>query len=65
MHFQVKMLDNARKNIFSDKQTKNNVPLMFLDVKVLPKGNNCNCGRFQETSKIKCMSLALEPQNKK
>ena len=37
MHFEVKMPQNGRKNIFRDKQTKNKVPLMFLDVKVLPK----------------------------
>ena len=35
MHFQVKMLENVRKNIFKDKQTKKKIPLMFLDVKVI------------------------------
>ena len=35
MHFQVKMAENGRKNIFKDKQTTHKVPLMFLDVKVL------------------------------
>ena len=29
------MADNGRNNIFKDKQTTNQVPLMFLDVKVL------------------------------
>ena len=35
IHFQVNMADNGRNNIFKDKQTTNQVPLMFLDVKVL------------------------------
>ena len=35
MHFQVKMAENGRKNIFRDKQTTSKAPLMFLDVKVL------------------------------
>ena len=35
MHFQVKMPDNCRENIFRDKQTTNKLPLMFLDIKVL------------------------------
>ena len=34
MHFQVKMPENDRKNIFRDKQTTSRLPLMFLDVKV-------------------------------
>ena len=34
MHFQVKMMENGRKNIFRDKQTANKVPLLFLHVKV-------------------------------
>ena len=34
MHFQVKMIENGRKNIFRDKQTANKVPLLFLHVKV-------------------------------
>ena len=33
MHFEVKMVENGRKNIFKDKLTTNKVPIMFLDVK--------------------------------
>ena len=33
--FQVKMTENGRKNIFTDNQTTNKVPLMFLDLKAL------------------------------
>ena len=29
MDFRVKMQPNGRKNIFTDKQTRNKVPLMF------------------------------------
>ena len=35
MHFQVKMPENGRTNIFRDNQTTKKVPPMFLDVKVL------------------------------
>ena len=35
MYLQVKMLQNGTKNVFSDEQTTNKVPLVFLDVKVL------------------------------
>ena len=35
MHFQIKMPENRSKNIFRGKQGRNQVPLMFLDVKVL------------------------------
>ena len=35
MHFQVKRAENTIKNICRDKQTRNKVPLMFLDFKVL------------------------------
>ena len=35
MDFHVIMQENGRKNIFRDKQTRNKVPLMFLDLKVL------------------------------
>ena len=35
MHFQVKMSENSRKNIFRDNQTTNNAPVMCLDVKML------------------------------
>ena len=35
MDFQVKMPENGWNNIFRDKQTTKNVPLKFLDVKVV------------------------------
>ena len=35
MLFQFKMPENGRKNRFRDKQRPNNLPLMFLDVKIL------------------------------
>ena len=35
MHFEHKMPENGRNNIFRDKQATNKVPLMFLDIKVL------------------------------
>ena len=35
MHFQVKMAENGRKNIFRDMQTINKVLVMFLEVKVV------------------------------
>ena len=35
MHFQVKMLENRRKNRFRDDETTNEVTLMSFDVKVL------------------------------
>ena len=31
MHFQVKMPENGRKNIFRDNQKGRKIPLMFLD----------------------------------
>ena len=38
MHFQVKMRENGRKNIFKEKQTTNKVPLMFLNANVVTEG---------------------------
>ena len=35
MYLQVKMPENGKKNVFSDEETTNKVPLMLLDVKVL------------------------------
>ena len=35
MHFQVKMSEKGRKNIFRDNQTTNKVVLMFLAIKVV------------------------------
>ena len=35
MHFQVKLAENGRKNIFIDKKTTNEVWLVFLDVEVV------------------------------
>ena len=37
MPFQVKMLENGKKNTFREKQTTNNVALMCLDDKLLPE----------------------------
>ena len=33
--FQVKLAENERKTILRDKETRNKIPLMFLDFKVL------------------------------
>ena len=33
--FQVQMIENGTKNTFSDIQTTNQAPLMFLDLKML------------------------------
>ena len=35
INFQVKMLENGRKNTFKENETANKVALMFLDVKGL------------------------------
>ena len=35
MHFQVKMAENGKKNIFKEKETTNKVPLMILEIHVL------------------------------
>ena len=35
MHFQIKMLQNVRKNIFREKKKAGKSPLVFLHVKVL------------------------------
>ena len=35
MHFYVKMPENGRVNMFREKQTVKQPPLMFLDVKVV------------------------------
>ena len=35
MHFHVKMPQNGKKNIFREEETKNKIPLMFLDAKIL------------------------------
>ena len=35
MHFQVKMRENGKNNIFRDKQTRKKIPLKFLDVNVI------------------------------
>ena len=34
MHFQFKILENCRKYIFTENETKNKVQVMFVDVKV-------------------------------
>ena len=35
MYLQVKMPENGTRNVFSDEETTNKVPVMLLDVKVL------------------------------
>ena len=35
MHFEVKMPDNGRNNIFIEKQTTEKVPVILLDMKLL------------------------------
>ena len=50
MHFHVKMPENGRKNIFTDKQTRNKVPLMFLDVQAITE--RCEL-RFWTVSKTR------------
>ena len=35
MHFKVKMAENATKKIFREKETRNKVPLMILEINVL------------------------------
>ena len=37
MDFQVKMLENGRKKIFRDNETRNKVTLILLDVNVITK----------------------------
>ena len=58
MHFEVKMPENDRKNIFRDKQTTNKVPLMFLDVRVLTENYVFGC--CQQTSKVQCMNFEFK-----
>ena len=35
MHFLTELTENGTKNIFREKEARNKVPLMFLDVKVI------------------------------
>ena len=35
IHFKVKMPENGRKNIFTDKEKRKKIPLKFLDVDVV------------------------------
>ena len=37
IHFQIKMLENGKKSIFTDIQNTNRVALIILDVKMLPE----------------------------
>ena len=45
------MPQNGRKNIFTDRQSTNKNPLMFLDL----KDNNFFFGLCEQTRKEKCM----------
>ena len=58
MHFHIQMPENGRKNIFTEKQTINKVPLIFLDVKVLGEMEQL---RF---STVVYVSSVLKPENK-
>ena len=46
------MPQNGTEKIFSDKQTTNKVALMFLDLKVLSKGNNGGFRLCKQTRKV-------------
>ena len=54
MHFQVKPPENGRQLIFREKQTRNTVPLMFLDAK-----------RFIETEHLRFWTLTTNKEGTK
>ena len=54
MPFQVEMLEKCRKNLCRDKQTTNNVPVMFLRLKWLRKGTNCIFQLCQQKTRVQC-----------
>ena len=60
MHFQVAMLENCKKYIFGEKETRKNVPHIFFHVKFLGKGSNIIIGLFTQKSKVQCMYLTLK-----
>ena len=62
MRFQLKKPENGRKNIFRHKETTNNTPLMFLDVKVHTERYNFIFRLCQETRKVQSMYLAFTQQ---
>ena len=59
MQLQVKMLENGRQKIFKDKQATKNESL-FSMLKCLRKDNNIVIRFCQQTTKIKCIYLALK-----
>ena len=52
LYLQSLMPQNRRNNAFRNKQAANKVPLMFLDVQSLTKGNNGLFGHSKQTSKV-------------
>ena len=60
MNFPVKMPENCKKNVFRDKKTKNKLPLMLLDVKVLTERQQLHYSTLPKTSKVQCMYLAFK-----
>ena len=60
MHFEVNMLQNVRKNIFTDTQTTNSYHRCFEMVMSLRKAKYCVFGLSQERSKRHCMYLGFQ-----
>ena len=58
MDFRVKMQQNGRKNIFTDKQNQRRYRCFYM-LMWFRKGNYCMIGLFQQRSKVKCMYLAF------
>ena len=50
----------GKRYIFTYAKLKIQVPLIFLDDKVLGKGNNIIIGFCQKTRKVECMYLAFK-----
>ena len=65
MHFQVKMPENGRKNIFRDNQKGRKIPLMFLDTTDVLMEKYYVLGRCHETSKVQCFYLSIRPSSGK
>ena len=53
------MVENGRKNIFKDKQTRNKIPMMFYMLKCFRKDNNWVFRFCQKTSKVESSYLAF------
>ena len=51
MHFQVVVLENCKKYIFGEKETRKNVPHIFFHVKFLGKGSNIIIGLFTQKAR--------------